>query len=106
MGGTYQDLRAWQEAVDLVTKIYRVTASFPREETYGLSAQMRRAAVSVPSSIAEGKGRASDKDLCRFLANARGSLAELETQLVIARELKFLERDDSAQLLVPIWGAY
>ena len=70
MSGTYVDLRVWQEAMDLVVQIYRCTRRFPREETYGLANQLRRAAVSVPSNIAEGKGRSSDKELVHFLNHA------------------------------------
>ncbi|MEW5786582.1 MAG: four helix bundle protein [Pseudomonadota bacterium] len=80
---------AWQEAILLVKEIYALTASFPKSETYGLVGQMRRAAVSVPSNIAEGAARESTKELAQFLVIARGSLSELETQLVIARELGY-----------------
>lgn len=71
MSGTFKDLKSWQKAFDLTLNIYRVTKSFPREEIYGLTSQMRRAAVSVVSNIAEGKGRASDKDLLRYLGIAK-----------------------------------
>lgn len=69
---TYQDLRVWQEGMELTEEIYRVTSEFPKHELYGLVSQMRRAAVSVPSNIAEGKGRHSDPEFVRFLLNARG----------------------------------
>jgi four helix bundle protein len=72
MGGTYHDLKVWQGAMELTTKIYRITREFPAEEMYGLSTQLRRAAISVPSNIAEGKGRSSDKELLQFLSHARG----------------------------------
>jgi four helix bundle protein len=76
---SYCDLRVWQEAVELALEIYRATAQFPKHELYGLTSQMRRAAVSIPSNIAEGKGHNSDGDLGRFLFHARGSLLELRT---------------------------
>lgn len=72
MSGTYRDLKAWQRAFDLTVRIYEATRVFPRDEAYGLTSQLRRAAVSVVSKIAEGKGRNSDRDTLRFLANARG----------------------------------
>jgi four helix bundle protein len=79
----------WRRAIDLVKEIYALTASFPRSEQFGLLAQMRRAAVAVPSNIAEGAARASDKEFTYFLHVARASLSELETQPVIAEELGF-----------------
>lgn len=87
---SYRDLRIWKEAVDLALAVYRETASFPKHELYGLSSQMRRAAVSIPSNIAEGKGHSSDGDLRRFLFHARGSLLELQTQILIATGLGYL----------------
>jgi len=80
----YQQLIVWQKAMLLVSEIYRLTQGFPDNEKFGLTSQLRRAAVSVPSNIAEGSGRGSDKDFCRFLYQARGSLTEIETQLLIA----------------------
>src|ERR1700756_2688928 len=88
--GTYEDLKVWRLAMDLVLEIYRYTASFPKQEVYGLTSQMRRAAVSIPSNIAEGKGRFWRKELLQFLFHARGSLLELRTQITIARELEYL----------------
>ena len=87
---TYKDLVIWQKAIDLVTKVYRVTARFPEEELYGLTSQIRRSAVSVPSNIAEGYGRKSTNDYIRFLQISMGSLYELQTQLQIARNLTFI----------------
>jgi four helix bundle protein len=98
MGGTYHDLRAWQSAMELTVSIYRATRKFPHEEMYGLSAQLRRAAVSVPSNIAEGKGRSSDKELLQFLSRARGSLYEVQTQLEIAESLGYLTTEERGNL--------
>lgn len=85
----YQQLIVWQKAMLLVNRIYQLTQHFPENEKFGLTSQLRRAAVSVPSNIAEGSGRGSDKDFCRFLYQARGSLTEIETQLLIAQQLGF-----------------
>jgi four helix bundle protein len=98
MSGTYKDLEAWQCAMALVLEIYRSTAKFPKEEMFGLTSQLRRAAVSVASNIAEGKGRFSDRELGQFLAVARGSIFEIETQLTIAFQLQLLSRTQSQQL--------
>lgn len=78
MGGSYRDLIAWKKAMVLVREIYCATEAFPREERYGLMSQLRRAAVSVPSNIAEGQARYSRREFLHFLSNARGSLAEVE----------------------------
>jgi four helix bundle protein len=86
---TYKDLKVWRRAMDLVVDVYRCTASFPKPELYGLTSQMRRSAVSVPSNIAECKGRFSRKELVQFLFRARGSLLELETQITIGQELGY-----------------
>lgn len=96
---SYRDLIAWQKAVMLVTDLYRYTESFPKAEMYGLTAQIRRAAVSVPSNIAEGQGRASTGEFKQFLCHARGSLLEVETQLQIAMNLEFLKFEDCTLLL-------
>jgi four helix bundle protein len=88
---SYRDLIVWQKAMDLVEAIYRVTRGFPKEEQYGLTSQMRRAAVSIPSNIAEGQGQGSDKNFGRFLSIAQGSLTELETQLLIAERLNYVD---------------
>ena len=96
---SFRDLRVWQEAMKLTTEIYRGTANFPKHELYGLSSQIRRAAVSVPSNIAEGKGHRSDKEFVRFLLHARGSLLELQTQLIIAEELEYLRKEEGTRLL-------
>ena len=91
MPENYRDLIAWQKAKSLALSVYRCTRQFPRDEIYGLTSQMRRAAVSVPSNIAEGKGRRSQKELLQFLYHARGSLLELETQLSIAYDLEYMD---------------
>ena len=91
MANSYRDLKVWQNSVDLAENIYRLTAVFPGSEVYGLSAQMRRAAVSIASNIAEGWGRRSRKDYGRFVLIAQGSNDELRTQLVIAGRLGFGE---------------
>jgi len=99
MSASFKDLRVWQEAMTLAAEVYRVTALFPRHELYGLSQQLRRAAVSVPSNIAEGKGHRSDREFGHFLLHARGSLLEVQTQVMIAQELKYLEINDAKRLL-------
>jgi four helix bundle protein len=98
MSGTYADLKVWQRAMDLVYSVYEVTQTFPKHELYGLVSQLRRAAVSIPSNIAEGKGRTTRKDLNVFLCHARGSLHELETQLLIARHLGYVMEADASRL--------
>ncbi|GGO85124.1 hypothetical protein GCM10011348_32950 [Marinobacterium nitratireducens] len=90
----HQNLHAWQLSMDLAVEIYRLTERFPSGELYGLKAQMRRAAVSVPSNIAEGAGRASKAEFKRFIAIACGSLSELETQLLLSQRLNFLRDID------------
>jgi four helix bundle protein len=95
MSGTYEDLKVWQIAMELILDIYRATRSFPEEEKYGLTSQIRRAAVSIASNIAEGKGRASDKELLQFLNHARGSLYEVQTQLAIAERLGYLNQNQT-----------
>jgi len=87
---TYRDLIVWQKGMALVTEIYRLTKVFPKEEVYGLTSQIRRSAVSVPSNICEGYARNSDGDFARFLRIACGSLYELQTQLEITRNLEYL----------------
>ncbi len=90
----YKDLIVWQKAMDLTTEIYRLTKKLPKEELYGLTNQMRRAAVSIPSNIAEGNARFSTKDYLRFLSMSRGSKAELETQLLLCIRLNYLVQED------------
>lgn len=99
MGNSYRDLIVWQKAKMLAISVYRVTAAFPEREAFGLTAQMRRAAISVPSNIAEGQGRNSKTDFARFLSIARGSVLELATQAEIADALKFGESSQLLQVL-------
>ncbi|MGD0382506.1 MAG: four helix bundle protein [Thermoguttaceae bacterium] len=97
-GKDYRDLVAWQKAMDLVLLVYRVTKSLPKEELYGLMSQMRRAAVSIPSNIAEGQGRHTKKDFRNFLFVALGSLRELETQILITQGLKYITDQTTIEL--------
>ncbi|MEA1957998.1 MAG: four helix bundle protein [Euryarchaeota archaeon] len=90
----FKELNVWQKGIELVEIVYKITSSFPEEEKYGLSAQMRRAAVSIPSNIAEGHLRKTAKDFKQFLSIARGSCAELETQIIIAHKLGFIYGDN------------
>ena len=91
MARSYRELLVWQKAKALAAQIYRATEQFPKPETYGLTSQIRRAAVSVP--IAEGQGRLTPGEFCHFLGQARGSLLELDTQLAIALDLNYLQAD-------------
>ena len=88
---THKDLDVWKEAIDMVTNIYRLTAEYPDSEKFGLVSQMRRAAVSVPSNIAEGAARGTNKEYVHFLNISLGSLSELETQVLISQNLEYLE---------------
>ena len=99
MGQSYRDLIAWQKAMDLVMDIYRTTAAFPRDELYGLANQLRRAAVCIPANIAEGQARYSPSEFHSFLGRARGSLVEVETEILIARNLGYLSAEAGQQLL-------
>jgi four helix bundle protein len=91
----HKDLEVWKKSIGFVAEIYRVTNSFPKEEIYGLTSQIRRAAVSVPSNIAEGSARQSDKEFVQFLYIALGSLVETETQLIISKEIGYLHDTSS-----------
>jgi len=97
---THRDLKIWQRGIDLVTKIYKLTKNFPKEEIYGLTSQMRRAAISYPSNISEGAARDSINDYIRFLYISMGSLSELETQIIISEKLGYLK--DSKDILEDI----
>lgn len=96
---SYKDLIVWQKAMDLVEMIYQASRTFPKEELYGLTNQLRRADVSIPSNIDEGHSRSSTAEFHRFLSIARGSLAEVETQLLIAQRLGYLSNDQIAPIL-------
>jgi four helix bundle protein len=99
---SYRDLVAWNKAMELVAEIYRMTRDFPKEELFGLTSQIRRAAVSIPSNIAEGKGRLSKGEFRQFLGNARGSLAELETQILIAQDLHYMREAEANRSLAMV----
>lgn len=94
----FKELKVWQKAIALVTKIYQDTQLFPKEEIYGITSQMRRAACSIPMNISEGSGRKTSADFCRFLDMARGSANELETQLIISLNLMYLPEDKFSEL--------
>ncbi len=91
---SHTDLKVWQEAMDLVVIVYNITKSFPDDEIYGLTSQLRRAVVSIPSNIAEGAGRKGKNEFSRFLYIALGSLSEVETQIEIAHRLSYLPNTD------------
>ena len=96
---SHQDLIAWQKAISLVTDVYTMTAQFPGHEIYGLTSQLRRASVSIPSNIAEGHGRATPGEFNQFLCQARGSLCEVQTQIVIAHRLAYITQEQEQLLL-------
>ena len=95
----HSEMKVWQLSIDLVEDIFKLTNKFPKEETYTLAQQMKRAAISIPSNIAEGMARNSTKECIRFLHFSLGSLSELDTQLVIAKRLQFVDEDLSQQTL-------
>jgi four helix bundle protein len=94
----HERLEVWRAAVDFVVVVYRASGTFPKEEKFGLTSQVRRAAVSVPANIAEGAARRSPKEFVHFLSNAQGSASELETELLIARRLGYLREDAYLEL--------
>ena len=96
---SFRDLTVWQLGMQLTEQVYRLTADFPKSEIYGLSSQMRRSAVSIPSNIAEGQGRDSTKEFLHFLAIAFGSICELETQLLLANRFNYLSDTDLESVL-------
>jgi four helix bundle protein len=95
---SHRDLEVWKRSVDLVTTVYEVTKTFPKEERYGITNQIRRAAVSIPSNISEGAARRYDKEFVQFLYVSLGSISELETQIIISQHLKFLSSMDSIKI--------
>ncbi len=94
---SFKDLIVWQKSIQLVKLIYQLTNRFPKDERFGIVSQMRRASVSIPSNIAEGQARRTTGDFVRFVSNAEGSLAELETQLIISMDLEFCNVADTAE---------
>jgi len=96
---SYQDLIVWQKAMDLVEMVYQATKGFPKGELYGLTNQVRRAAVSIPSNIAEGHARKSTAEFRNFLSIAQGSKAEVETQILIAQRLRYLSQQQAQEIL-------
>ncbi len=94
----HEKLDVWQASVDFVVAVYRATESFPKEEKFGLTSQIRRAAVSVPANIAEGATRRSPKEFVHFISNAQGSASELETELLIAQRLGYLQKSVYAEM--------
>lgn len=99
MAQSYRDLTAWKKGMALARLVYSLTAGFPKNEAFGLTAQTRRAAVSIPSNIAEGHARFSRREFKHFLRNARGSLAELETPAILSKDLLYLNDEKAAELL-------
>lgn len=98
----HQNLEAWVKALDLVTDLYKGTEHVPKEERYGLTSQIRRAAISIPANIAEGAGRHSKKEFAHFLSNSQGSASELETELVIAHRLGYLDETTFSRLIAQL----
>ena len=98
----HKDLEVYKKSIEFVKDIYQITAKYPREEQFGLVSQMRRAAVSIPSNIAEGNARFSDRDTSRFVDMALGSLAEVDTQLLLSLELNFIAKVEYSYLLVKV----
>ena len=96
----FRELRAWQLGMDLTERVYLLTDSFPKSEIYGLTSQIRRCAVSVPSNLAEGNGRDSTKEFLHFIAISVGSICELETQLLLSQRLKYINEKDLETILV------
>jgi len=88
----YKELKIWQKSVELAVKVYQITKDFPKEELYGITSQIRRSAISIASNIAEGAGRNSKKDFNNFLGISNGSICELETQLIIAQQVNFVNQ--------------
>lgn len=98
----HQKLEAWSKGIELVTDVYKSSERFPKEERYGLTSQIRRAAVSIPANLAEGAGRRSPKEFAHFLSNSQGSASELETELIIANRLGYLDEASFARLITQL----
>ncbi|MFC2107037.1 four helix bundle protein [Bacteroidota bacterium] len=96
----HKNLKAWKVSISFVSDIYKITSTFPKHEIFGINSQMRRAAISIPSNISEGAARNTDKDFIKFLQYALGSIAELETQLIICVDLQYIK--DSETLLMKL----
>ena len=96
---SFRELRVWQLGMDLAERIYILTDSFPKSETYGITSQIRRSAVSIPSNLAEGHGRNSTKEFLQFIAISFGSICELETQILLSYRLKYINKDDLETIL-------
>jgi len=96
---SYKELRVWKRSIDLAKEVYELTSSYPKSEQYNLVSQMNRSAISIPSNIAEGAGRGTNKDFINFLGYAQGSAFELETQLILSNELSLITNQHSEKLL-------
>ncbi len=99
MTKTHKDLEVWKQSISFVTDIYKLTGNFPKEEIYGITSQIRRAAVSIPSNIAEGAGRNHDKEYLQFLSIALGSTSELETQIIISNNINYINTEQMNTIL-------
>ncbi len=99
MTKTHKDLEVWKQSISFVTDIYKITGNFPKEEIYGITSQIRRAAVSIPSNIAEGAGRNHDKEYLQFLSIALGSTSELETQIIISNNINYINTEQMNTIL-------
>ena len=102
---SFKDLIVWQKSYKLVLEIYKITTNFPKDEVYGLSQQMRRSAVSIPSNISEGYGRQYQKEYRQFLSMAYGSLCELETQYLLSIDLNYIKRNEAVENLIKESGS-
>ena len=103
---THKDLRVWQQSIEMVTSIYLMTKAFPKDELFGLVSQMRRAAVSVPSNIAEGYARGTDKEKLHFLRISSGSMSEIETQLMLSLNLGYVSQEtfnELSEIVTSVW---
>ncbi len=103
---THKDLRVWQQSIEMVTSIYLMTKSFPKEEVFGLASQLRRASVSVPFNIAEGYARGTDKEKLHFLRISSGSMSEVETQLLLSLNLGYIDQEkynELSEIVTSVW---